>query len=334
MHWLTGILVFLGLVAAPPPPRAVPPPQSFVVRPTTILDQKAVFATIESANVVPARARIGGTIIELKVRQGDRVEQGEVIATVGDQKLALQINSFAAQVGAAQAQLVQAKLQLDRARKLVAEGAIATSAFDQAKTGYSVALSNLNSISAQRSVVQQQVTEGQILAPTAGRVITVPVTAGTVVMGGDTVATVAEQNFVLRLEVPERHARYMKAGDPVRLDGGELGLSGSRFGTIKLVYPQIDNGHVVADAQLSGLSDYFVGQRVRVWVSAGPRQAIVVPAHLLRTRFGIDYARLWQAGAPPLDVPVQRGEDDPTPNMKDGVEILSGLQPGDRLLQP
>jgi len=334
MHWLTGILVFLGLVAAPPPLRPVPPPQSFVVRSSTILDQKAVFATIESANVVPARARIGGTIIELKVRQGDRVEQGEVIATVGDQKLALQINSFAAQVGAAQAQLAQAKLQLDRARKLVAEGAIATNAFDQAKTGYSVALSNLNAISAQRSVVQQQVTEGQVLAPTAGRVITVPVTAGTVVMGGDTVATVAEQNFVLRLEVPERHARYMKAGDPVRLDGGELGLNRPRVGTIKLVYPQIDNGHVVADAQLSGLSDYFVGQRVRVWVSAGPRQAIVVPAHLLQTRFGIDYVRLWQAGAAPLDVPVQRGEDYSTPNMKDGVEILSGLQPGDRLLQP
>ncbi len=206
--------------------------------------------------------------------------------------------------------------------------------FDQAHTTYNVALSNLASISAQRSVVQQQVTEGKILAPTAGRVITVPVTAGTVVMGGDTVATVAEQNFVLRLEVPERHARYMKAGDTIRLDGDELGLDGPRFGTIKLVYPQIDNGHVVADATVSGLSDYFVGQRIRVWVAAGARQAIVVPGRLLTTRFGIDYARLWQSGGQAIDVPVQRGEDYPTPKLRDGVEILSGLHPGDRLLKP
>ena len=35
-------------------------------------DEKAVFATVESANVVPARARIGGTVVQLAVRQGDR----------------------------------------------------------------------------------------------------------------------------------------------------------------------------------------------------------------------------------------------------------------------
>ena len=45
-----------------------------------VTDEKAVFATIETANVVPARARAGGTIAELKVRQGDHVEQGQVIA--------------------------------------------------------------------------------------------------------------------------------------------------------------------------------------------------------------------------------------------------------------
>ena len=333
MHWLTGILALLGLAATPAQHHVPPAPKGYLVIQSTISDQKAVFATIQSANVVPARARIGGTILELEVRQGDHVEQGQVIATVGDQKLALQINSYAAQVQAAQAQVAQAKLEFDHAQRLVAEGAIARNMFDQAHTTYNVALSNLASINAQRSVVQQQVTEGKILAPTAGRVITVPVTAGTVVMGGDTVATVAEQNFVLRLEVPERHARYMKAGDTIRLDGDELGLDGPRFGTIKLVYPQIDNGHVVADATVSGLSDYFVGQRVRVWVAAGARQAIVVPSHLLTTRFGIDYARLLQRGGQAIEIPVQRGEDYPTPNLRDGVEILSGLHPGDRLLK-
>ena len=111
-----------------------------------------------------------------------------------------------------------------------------------------------------------------MLAPTAGRVITVPVTPGTVLMPGDTVATVAEQNFVLRLEVPERHARYIKVGDPIRLDGTDLGLDGPRFGTIKLVYPQIDNGHVVADATVDGPQRLF-RRRTRARLGVGRRRA-------------------------------------------------------------
>lgn len=331
--FFAGILAFLGLGApvhhAPPPP-----PPTYLVAQSSVGDEKAVFATIESAYVVPARARIGGTIIELHVKQGDRVEQGQLIATVGDPKLGLQVSSYSAQVQAAQAQLAQALLDYQRAQRLIAENAIAKNAYDQARTAYNVAASNVRSLSAQRAVIQQQSAEGQVLAPTAGRVITVPVTAGTVLMPGDTVATVAQQDFVLRLEVPERHARYIKVGDPVRLDGDDMGLNGPRFGTIKLVYPQIDNGHVVADAAVEGFSEYFVGERVRVWVSAGQRQAIAIPANLIVTRAGIDYAKLRLGNGEVIDVPVQRGQEIHAPKQRDRIEILSGLAPGDRLLKP
>jgi hypothetical protein len=150
-------------------------------------------------------------------------------------------------------------------------------------------------------------------------------------MAGDVVATVAEQNFVLRLQVPERHARYLKIGDPVRLDGTDLGQPEAGSGTITLIYPQVDNGHVVADARVSGLGDYFVGQRMLVWVSAGARTTIKVPEDLIVTRSGIDYARVWMKGGGAMDVPVQRGQESGTPAE---LEILSGLQPGDRLLKP
>jgi hypothetical protein len=141
---------------------------------------------------------------------------------------------------------------------------------------------------AERSVIQQQLTEGNVLAPTSGRVLKVPLRAGTVVLPGEPVAQIAEQNFVLRLRVPERHAGFLKAGDPVHIDAAELGESDARFGSIKLVYPQIEDGRVVADANVEGLGDYFVGRRVRVWVSAGKRTAIVIPAfichHAVRRR--------------------------------------------------
>ena len=337
MSFLKSIAVALGLMAAPaaPPHEPPPPPSGYIVKLAPITDEKAVFATIETANVVPARVRVGGTIADLKVKQGDHVDQGQVIALVGDPKRALQVHSYAAQVQAAQAQLANARADYARAQRLKKADAISQAAYDQARTAYNVASNNLKSITAQRSVAEQQLKEGDVLAPTSGRVLTVPVTAGTVVMPGDPVATVAEQDFVLRILVPERHARFLKEGDPVRVDGADVGLgAGPRFGTIKLVYPKIENGRVMADAVVKGLTDYFVGERVRVWVSAGTREAIVVPSNYLTTRFGIDYARVWRKPGEIMDVPVQRGEKHPTPSLPEGIEILSGLRAGDRLIRP
>jgi hypothetical protein len=162
----------------------------------------------------------------------------------------------------------------------------------------------------------------------------VPVTTGTVILAGEAIASVAEQNFILRLRVPERHARFLKAGDPVRIDGEELGQSGAQFGTIRLVYPQIEDGRVIADAAVANLGDYFVGERIRVWVSAGERSSVIVPGSFIITRFGIDYARVRKDANTAIDVPVQRGREFPRPEMPDALEILSGLKAGDILVRP
>jgi len=307
---------------------------TFVVRPEKVADEKAVFATVESVRTVPARTRIGGTLVELTVREGDAVKEGQVLANVSDEKLALQISSLDAQIQALEAQLAQAKIDLDRAKELVVRGTIPKTRLDETQTAFNVATNNLKARKAQRSVLQEQVAQGQVLAPTAGRVLTVPVTIGTVVLAGEPVATIAVQNFVLRLRVPERHARFLKAGDTVRIDGEELGQDGAKFGTIRLVYPQIEDGRVVADADVKGLGDYFVGERIRVWVSAGDRESIIVPGSFIITRFGVDYARVRKNDKTVIDVPVQRGRELPRPDMPDALEILSGLKPGDVLVRP
>jgi RND family efflux transporter MFP subunit len=307
--------------------------QTFVVAPKTVGDEKAVFATVESTNVVPARARIGGTVVELAVKEGDAVSQGQIVATIGDEKLALQMKSLDAQIAGLQAQFTQTQTDLTRDEDLFARGIVPKTTLDQARTAFNVASNALKSRTAERSVIQQQVTEGSVLAPTTGRVLTVPLTNGTVILAGETIATVAEQNFVLRLRVPERHAQFLKAGDPVRIDGAELGQNGARFGTIKLVYPQIENGRVTADAKVAGLGDYFVGERIRVWVSAGERTSVIVPGAFIVTRFGIDYAHV-RKGSEVIDVPVQRGRALPRPDMPDALEILSGLNAGDVLVHP
>jgi RND family efflux transporter MFP subunit len=306
----------------------------FVATPQPVADEKAVFATVESANIIPARARIGGTVVQLAVQRGDRVEQGQVLATVADEKLALQIKTLDAQISGLEAELAKAKSDLDRAQELFVRGTTSKVSLDATQTAFDVATNLLKARTAERSVIQQQVTEGKVLAPTAGRVLTVPVTTGTVILAGEPVATVAEQNFVLRLRVPERHAHFLKAGDRVRIDGEDLGKSGAQFGTVNLVYPQIDDGRVVADATVAGLGDYFVGERIRVWVSAGKRTSVIVPGSFIVTRFGIDYARVRTDAKGIIDVPVQRGRELPRPDMPDALEILSGLRAGDTLVKP
>jgi RND family efflux transporter MFP subunit len=308
--------------------------QTFAIAPLTVADEKAVFATVESANIVPARARIGGTVVQLSVQRGDHVEQGQILALVADDKLALQMKALDAQIAALEAQLAKAKTDLDRAQELFAHGTTAKANLDAAQTAFDVATNSLKSRTAERSVIEQQVTEGKVLAPTPGRVLMVPVTAGTVILAGEAVASIAEQNFVLRLRVPERHARFLKAGDSVRIDGEDLGKNGAQFGTITLVYPQIEDGRVIADAKVANLGDYFVGERIRVWVSAGERSGIIVPGSFIVTRFGVDYARLRKDPNTIIDVPVQRGRELPRPDMPDALEILSGLQPGDVLVRP
>lgn len=310
--------------------------ETFTVTQQAIADEKSVFATVESANVVPARVRTGGTILDLKVRQGDRVEKDQIIATVGDQKLGLQIQSQAAQAKGVEAQVEQARRDLGRGIQLLKDGYVTKSRFDQLQAAYDVALNNLKSLKAQQSVTEQQQTEGNVLAPTAGRILTVPVTAGTVVLSGDTVATLAEQNYILRLNVPERHANFIKAGDTLRVDRSEMGGSGSApsdYGKVKLVYPKVENGRVLADAEVKGLGDYFVGARVRVWIQAGSREAIIIPIRYITTRNGIDYAHL-KTGQTTVDIPVQRGGPAPREGMPDGLEILSGLKAGDVLVMP
>ena len=302
---------------------------NFTVTTTTIADQKAVFATVEASNVVPARARIGGTLVSFSVQDGDLVKAGQEIAMVADPAMAQQLEALDADIAAAKAQQAQAEIDFIRAQKLIRSGAVSQSVFDQAQTGLAVAQNTLKAKIAAHAALAQQIGEGAVLAPVAGRVLTTPVTEGTVVLAGDSVATIAEQGYVLRLDIPEHHAAYLHVGDPVRLD--EKGHA--EFGKITLIYPQITNGRVQADATAPDVGSYFVGGRVQVWVYAGSRAGIVIPERFIETRFGMDYVRLQTKGGI-IAIPVQRGMPQPTPAMPDGVEILSGLAAGDVLVPP
>ena len=329
MRRLTAIAAWAALAAS----TSFAGAETLAVAPNTVADEKAVFATVESISVVPARGRIGGTIVQLNVREGDRVTRGQAIAVVADEKLALQMKSLDAQMEALQAQADQAQIDFTRTEGLVDRGILPRTKLDETRTALNVAQNGLRARTAERAVIQQQFNEGQILAPVDGRVLKRMVSVGSVVLPGDTVEMIAQQDFKLRLRVPERHARFLKAGDRIRVDGAEFGDNVSKSGVIDLVYPQIEDGRVIADATVEGLGEYFVGDRLRVWISGGTRTAFVIPSNYVTTRFGIDYVHLRQADRT-IDAPVQRGRDLPSPELPNGLEILSGIRAGDQLVQP
>ena len=145
-------------------------------------------------------------------------------------------------------------------------------------------------------------------------------------MPGETIATLAEDRYILRLQLPERHARFMRAGDAVQISARGLEDEGAkREGRVRLVYPEIEGGRVIADVEVPALGDYFVGERTRVYVNTGMRRAIIVPRALVYRRAGVDYAKL----ADGTEVVVQLGAAQDS-----NVEILAGLRDGDELVSP
>jgi len=289
-------LIVLGLVAVAASGAGSAGAEVLTVASRSVADEKAVFATVESISVVPARGRIGGIIVQLNVREGDPVTSGQAIAAIGDEKLALQMKALDAQIGALQAQSDQAQIDFDRIQGLVDRGILPRVKLDEARTALNVAENGLRARTAERAVIQQQLSEGQVLAPAGGRVLKKLVAVGSVVLPGDAIAMIAQQDFKLRLRVPERHARFLKAGDKIRVDGAEFGDHAAKSGSIDLVYPQIEDGRVIADATVEGLGEYFVGDRLRVWISGEKRTALVIPSNYVTTRFGIDYVHIRQGG--------------------------------------
>lgn len=302
--------------------RPVAAEQGFTVEQRSIQDLKAVFATVESTDVAVARARIGGIIRELGVDEGSAVKAGQRIAVVRDEKIKLRIAAVDAKLRAQKARHKLAMLELVRIRRLRASGAATQARLDEAETRLDVALSELAALQAARAVLVREQAEGSVLAPSAGRVLKVHVSEGSVVLPGDKIATVTVDAYILRMMLPERHARFIKVGDVVRVGrrGMAIGTKGLRKGRVKQVYPRLDNGRVVADVEVAGLGDFFVGERVRVYVATGSRSVLVIPTRYVRRRAGIAFVKL-KGGE---EVVVQLGLP-----AKGGVEVLSGLRAGD-----
>lgn len=293
---------------------------------TTVIEWKAVFGKVEARDNVPARSRIGGTMVEITVTEGTSVTEGQQIGRIDDAKLALQLDSVEAQIDALRSQLENAQTELTRGEDLLARGVTTAQRLDALRTQVDVLTNQIEATAAEKRVIAQQAAEGAVLAPISGRVLNVPLTQGSVVMPGEVVAVIGGGGFFLRLAVPERHASFLREGADIQIgnDGAD------RTGRLAKIYPQIENGRVIADVEVEGMDARYVDARVLVRLPVGETRALLIPADLVATRMGLDFVTVQQGDHTALRVIVP-GEHHRIDGV-DMVEVLSGLEDGETLV--
>lgn len=301
----------------------------FLVEPRSIVETKPVFGRIETRDVVPARPRIGGTLARLTVTEGDAVSAGQSIGMVIDDKLALQLRAAEARMRALVSDRSNVQTEYERARTLLDRGASTQQRVDQLRTQLDVLRNQIVAADADKSVIIQQSAEGEVTAPVTGRIVKRPVTLGAVVMPGEQIALIAGGGFFLRFALPERHAPQLKIGATVPLTTEQGAIN---TGRIAKIYPQIENGRVIADVEIEKPGDFFVGARVLAEAPVGERTILAVPRSAVSVHSGIDFLRL-KTAVGVRDIAVVTGRTIDLAGVP-GIEILSGLQAGDRVVTP
>lgn len=327
---LMRALLFLALAALAPLPAAAE--TTLTLQPSDVSDWKAVYARVEARDTIAARARLGGTLTEISVTEGDTVQAGQPIGQIVDEKIEFQLGAVDAQLKALASQLANAEAELKRGEELLSRGVTTAQALDALRTQVSVLTNQIAAQQAQRQVIEQQAAEGTVLAPISGRVLEVPQTLGAVVMAGETVASIGGGGFFLRLAVPERHAAALKEGDAIQIEAGGIDAGGAgQQGKLVKLYPQISNGRVVADVEVEGMDAQFVDARVLVRLPVGKRPALLVPEAAVTTRSGLDFVAVRGADGALSEHTVVLGER----HVVDGqpmVEVVTGLAAGDAVV--
>lgn len=318
---MRNTLLILGLILA----ASVAQAETLSVGVTPVTEWKSIFGQVAARDQVPARARIGGTLVRLDVTEGNRVTAGQVIAGIQDDKLAFQINALSAQLESLRAQLTTAQADLTRGQALIEGGVITNQRLQNLQTAVDVLVGQIASTEAQREVIQRQIEEGAILAPGDGIVLDVPVSRGSVLNPGEAVAVIGGGGVFLRLSVPERFADDLAEGDTIEIATGD----GVQRGVLAKLYPLISGGRVEADVDVDGLDNRFIGRRLPVRLPIGTRNALLIPETALSQHGGLDFVTVITDGVDQRHVVVPGAAIQR--NGEAWREVLTGLAPGDEV---
>ncbi|MGU3362138.1 efflux RND transporter periplasmic adaptor subunit [Methylobacterium sp. M6A4_1b] len=192
--WFAPGFAALALAACSPAETAVTPQAPLVQVAEVVAGPGAVS---RYTGVIRARTesnlgfRVGGKIFERLVDPGDRVRLGQPLMRLDRTDFSLALNAARASVEAARAQMIKAKADEERSRKLVADGWTSRQTYDQNKSAADAAIAQFANAEAQASQIRNQAGYAELQADADGVVMEVPSEPGQVVAAGQTVVKLA-----------------------------------------------------------------------------------------------------------------------------------------------
>lgn len=169
--------------------------------------------SVESSTVSLVASEVGGIVLEVMAREGDRVRKGATLARLRTTTLELQRDASAAQLKEAQARLKLAERSLERAQELFASRVLSQQELDDAFFEMTAWQGRVEQLTAAIARIDHDLELCTIRAPFAGSVVAEHTEVGEWISVGDTVVEIASlSSLEVRVDVPERYFHSMRKG--------------------------------------------------------------------------------------------------------------------------
>jgi membrane fusion protein (multidrug efflux system) len=183
-----------------------------------------------------------GTLLEMRVAEGDRVRKGATLARIDSRNLTAELDSRTASLRKAQADALLAKKNRDNSTVLLDRKLISQNAFDQTVAAFDVAVANEEAAKAQVRLAENALHDSEIRAEFDGVVATRNVQAGERVMPDSPLLTLIDlSKMQLEALVPVADVPSIKVGQTARfkVDGfGDREFTGQ----VERINPQTQQG--------------------------------------------------------------------------------------------
>ena len=140
------------------------------IQATELTLTQPVSGTLKALNSAFVKVRIAGELQGLSVREGDRVQAGQLLARIYPTEMQARLHQYQQQADAARAQADIAKRQLDDNRALVEQGFISKAALSISDNNLRSAQANQLAAQAAVDVARKALEDTELRAPIAGMV--------------------------------------------------------------------------------------------------------------------------------------------------------------------
>jgi len=249
--FLAGALFLLaGCKPAAPPPQQMQamPVQVAPVTMNPVPQSDTYVATIKSRRSATLQPQVTGNITRILVKSGDMVHAGQVLMTIDPLQQMANVQQMQGTQEQKSAVYDFQKIEVERQRKLYAEGVTSKDSLDAAEQAYANSRGDYSSASASTQSQKALLAYYQIRAPFAGIVGDIPVHVGDFVsptsfsLTGPVLLTTVDDITELEayIEIPADRATQIRMGLPVQILGdGDQVLANS---TVSFISPEVDNG--------------------------------------------------------------------------------------------